>query len=131
MCCIEIITCEDCMAKHRYIKVHGKHFSDSLLSFAVGELHNEDNNIISKSELVRILNQHAISYNNDCINDYVYLANMVLSDYYGSSIEDERHMAKYIHDTIHDKDGYEGMIFCRWLTDAENKGVEINWDEHV
>lgn len=131
MCCVEIITCEDCIAKHRYLKVHGKHFSDSLLSFAVGELHNEDNAIISRSDLVRILNQHAISYNSECINDYVYLANMVLSDFYGSSIEDERHMAKYIHDTINDKDGYEGMIFCRWLTDVENKGVEINWDEHV
>lgn len=78
------------------------------------------------AEQLKFLAEH-----NPCgMGDDVYLANMVLSDYYGSSIEDERHMAKYIHDTINDKDGYEGMIFCRWLTDMENKGKEINWEEH-
>lgn len=53
---------------------------------------------------------------------------MVKADFWGSSIEDEEHMAKYISDTICDVDGYEGIVLCRFIADCNAKGIAIFWD---
>ena len=28
-------------------------------------------------------------------------------------------------------DGYEGMIFCRWIADAIGKAIELDWENFV
>lgn len=57
-----------------------------------------------------------------------YLASMVDADFWGSSIEDEEHMARYIKDVLCDVDGYEGIVFSRFLADCGAKGNVIFLD---
>jgi methyl coenzyme M reductase beta subunit len=63
--------------------------------------------------------------------DALYLANMVKADFWGSSIEDEEHMARYIENVICDPDGYDGLVFNRFLADCSGKGVVIFWEQMI
>ena len=47
------------------------------------------------------------------------------------SDEDEEHMARYIEDVICDPDGYEGLVFNRFLADCGGKGVAIFWENMI
>jgi hypothetical protein len=79
-------------------------------------------------ELKPILEKHKIEIESNDWYDALYLANMVKADFWGSSIEDEEHMAKYIEDVLCDVDGYEGIVFSRFLADCSAKGCVIFWD---
>lgn len=61
----------------------------------------------------------------------MYAANMCLADFWGSSIEDDYHLIKYIKDVIDDDDSYDGLVFNRWYADMCKKGIVINWENMV
>ena len=63
--------------------------------------------------------------------DTVFVANMGLADYLGSSVPDMEHLARYIRDVIDDPDGYEGIAFGRWFSDMCNKRVEVPWEDLI
>lgn len=56
---------------------------------------------------------------------------MAYNDFYGSSLKDEEHLALYVKDYIDDKDGYDGLPFCRWCADMEGKNIRINLDDMI
>jgi hypothetical protein len=56
---------------------------------------------------------------------------MVKADYWGSSIEDEEHLAKYIEDTLCDVDAAEGQVFARYLADCSVGGCIIYWESMI
>lgn len=45
------------------------------------------------------------------------------------SIEDEAHMAKMVKDIIDDADCPGGCIFRKWLSECDETGTLIDWDE--
>jgi len=57
--------------------------------------------------------------------DDVYVANMCLADFWGSSIQDEVHLARYVKDVIDDPDAAEGQVMARFMADCRNAGVVI------
>lgn len=56
---------------------------------------------------------------------------MCRADFYGSSITDDLHLAKYIKDVLDDTDAYDGIVFNRWYADMCKMGIVIDWDEMI
>lgn len=79
-------------------------------------------------ELKSLLEKNKVELESADWYDALYLANMVKADLWGSSIEDDEHLAKYVEDVICDVDGYDGIVFCRYLADCSAKGIVIHWD---
>ena len=120
----------------QYMSFYGMHFNKKLCDFAVGQMEKEDKatGVMKKitpmklEELKPILEKHKIEIESNDWYDALYLANMVKADYWGSSIEDEEHLAKYIEDTLCDVDAAEGQVLARYLADCSVKGCVIFWD---
>jgi hypothetical protein len=120
----------------QYLAYYGHHFNKKLCDFAVSKMKKEDKATgipkpitpMKMEELKSLLEKNKVELESDDWYDALYLASMVKADLWGSSIEDEEHMAKYIEDVICDVDGYDGIVFCRYLADCSAKGVVIHWD---
>lgn len=118
-----------------YMRHYGPHFNRKLSEFAVSMMTKESNGKdtkitpYNKEQVKTILEGQGISLHNDQLYDSVYVANMCKADFLGSSITDERHLAKYIKDVIDDPDGYDGIVFNRWYADMCYTGVAIDWEE--
>ena len=86
---------------------------------------------LDKTAVDELLKNNGITLDDARGYDYVYVANMCKADFYGTAIEDERHMALYIKCVIDDADAVSGMIFNRWLADCDTKGIAIDWEELI
>lgn len=78
-----------------------------------------------------ILKANNITLDNDKGYDAAYVFNMAKSDYLGSAIMDEAHLAKFVKDYLDDKDGFDGIAFSRFYADCLAKGVPILWEEMI
>ena len=85
----------------------------------------------SKDEVETILKRNNVEINNDQGYDKVFVMHMGLSDYFGSSIVDEAHLARYVKDVLDDEDGYDGIALTRFLADCCAKGVPIIWEDVI
>ena len=120
----------------QYLAYYGHHFNKKLCDFAVSKMKKEDKATgipkpitpMKMEELKSLLEKNKVELESEDWYDALYLASMVKADLWGSSIEDEEHMAKYIEDVICDVDGYDGIVFCRYLADCSAKGIVIHWD---
>lgn len=83
----------------------------------------------TQDEVDDMLRRLGIKIKNNKGYDCAYLASMVMADMWGSSIEDEIHMAKYIKDVLDDPDGGEEKAFRHWYSDMIEKGIPILWEE--
>lgn len=123
----------------QYLSYYGTHFNKLLCEFAVSKMKREDKQTgvikritpFTMEELKAMLEKYSVNIDTNEQYDALYLANMVKADYWGSSIEDEEHMARYIEDVICDPDGYEGLVFNRFLADCGGKGVAIFWENMI
>lgn len=120
----------------QYLSYYGLHFNKNLFEFAVSKMKRKDKATgkmvkitpPTLSELKSLLEKHEVEIDTNDLYDALYLMAMVKADFWGSSIEDEEHMAKYIENVICDPDGYTGIVFCRYMADCEAKGISIYWD---
>ena len=85
----------------------------------------------SKQDVDKLLQTYGVVLKNKDGYDYVFAANMCKADYLGSSVPDERHLAKYVKDVVDDVDGYDGLVFNRWFADTAKKGIVISWSELI
>ena len=119
-----------------YLSFYGFHFNKSLCENAVSKMTYKDKTTGKEKkiepkkmeELKSLLEKHKVVVEDNEWYDALYLANSAKADYLGNSLEDEEHLAKYIDDTLCDVDGYDGMIFIRFLADCGGKGEAIFWD---
>lgn len=111
-----------------YLRYYGLHFNKRLCDFAVSKM-KHGKSPISKEKAEEILNRHGVKLDNNELFDHVYVINMGNNDFFGSSIEDEKHLARYVKDVIDDEDGYDGIVFNRWYADMCRKGVPVEWEE--
>ena len=118
-----------------YYSRNGRHFNKRLCEYAVSQMRDSKGGRVTaytKDEISTIL-----ATINKTLNDYdapydaLYVANMAKSDFVGSSLEDNIHIARYINDVMNDADGYDGMILNRWLADMASKGKWIDWERMV
>lgn len=113
-----------------YLRYYGPHFSKKLCEYAISKMNkgNKPYTKLTKEQLDQILSRYNVNIDKSTY-DYLYLGNMVKADFYGSSIEDDRHLVLFIKDYLEDADGYDGIVFNRWYGDMCKKGIIINWEE--
>ena len=119
-----------------YLAFNGWHFNKKLCEWAVSKMYKV--NVVRKKEYITpytkesvmdLLKANGVKLENDFGYDAVYVANMAKADYYGSSISDDAHLAKFIKDYLDDPDGYEGIAFTRFYADCIGSGTPIMWED--
>jgi len=121
-----------------YLSYYGMNFSKKLYEFAVSNMRREtaDGKMekvkpMTADELKTLLSKHKIEIEHNDLYNALYLAAMVKADYWGSSIEQEEHLAKYIEDTLCDVDAAEGQVLARYLADCSVGGCIIYWESMI
>ena len=117
-----------------YLSLYSWHFSKKMCEFAISKMKDRNDEKVkmkTKEQVDAILKANNIELKNDYGYDAVFVYHMGLSDYSGSSIPDEAHLARYVKDVLDDKDGYEGVALTRFLADCNGKGVPIIWTDVI
>ncbi len=115
-----------------YLARHGWHFSKKAFGMAASKMRKgkgEKIEPMSYDEIDNILKKYAIDVKNDNGYDKAYVASMCRADYFGSSVEDEKHLAFFVRDFLDDPDGSDEKAFRHWYVDMVSMGVDIPWDE--
>ena len=120
-----------------YLRNNGRHFNKKSYEWAVKNMRKYNDTTrrferiepLDKNAVDELLKNNGITLDDARGYDYVYVANMCKADFYGTAVEDERHMALYIKCVIDDADAVGGMIFNRWLADCDTKGISIDWED--
>lgn len=118
----------------QYIDKHGYHFTNELAQYASSMMQNSNNVIHTwDSEQVRSVVDrlgYAIP-STSTIGDITYTANMCYADFFPSLIDTEDKCIQYAMNVANDIDGYEGIQFCRWLSDVNHKNITITWEKYI
>ena len=117
-----------------YFMNYGKHFNEKMCRFAVSMMRDRKGNkvgMMKKDDLEKKLKENNIEIENDVMHDAVYAMSMVLADFMGSSIEDEKHALLYVKDLLDDTDAADGQVFNRFFADCVNAGIPIEWSEMI
>lgn len=115
-----------------YLMNYGKHFNEKMCKFAVSLMRDRNGKKISlmkKDDVLAKLKENGVTLENDVMCDSTFVYHMALSDFIGSSIEDEKHICLYVKDLIDDEDQRDGFIFARFVSDCINNGEPIDWAE--
>jgi hypothetical protein len=117
-----------------YLSNYGWHFSKPMCEWAVSKMRDRNGDPVkmkTKEEVDTILKRNNIEIENDHGYDKVFVMHMGLTDYFGSSVVDEAHLAKYVKDVLDDEDGYDGVALTRFLADCNAKGIPIVWQDVI
>lgn len=120
-----------------YLNIYGWHFSKKMCDWATGHMYKIVNGTkkyitpMTKEGVESLLSNNNIVVKNGKAYDCVYIANMVLADFMGSSIHNDVDHARYIKDVIDDPDAYEGMPFTRFYADCIGSGTPIMWEDMI
>lgn len=123
----------------KYFRNYGFHFTKAAVEHAVKSLRKENPSTKKleaieawdKDQVDDLLKRCNVVLDNNQLYDYVWVANMVRSDYWKSSIEDEKHIAMMVKDIVDDPDQRDGFIFNRWVSDRLFNGEPIDWEDLV
>lgn len=118
-----------------YLANHGRHFSKPMLEWAVGMMEDRKGNKVDVvdrkkfDELMKVYNQTL--KHNEGYYDGPYVWCMAKSDYLGSSVIDEQHLAMYVKDYIDDIDGNPTRAFDEFYINCVAKGIDIPWEDLI
>lgn len=120
-----------------YLKNFGFHFNKKACEDAVKYLmrknpatgKTEPIEPKTKEEVEQILAKNGVKLEHNTMYDFVWVFNMLCSDYWKSGIDDELHLCKAVKDMIDDPDQRDGFIFNRWMGDRLFNGDPIDWAE--
>ena len=118
-----------------YLSAHGHHFSKPMLEWAVSMMRDRKGikqSVPEKKKVDEKLRSFGVELERDKgYYDPVYVWCMAKSDYLGSSIEDEAHLARYVKDYIDDPDGNPTRAFDEFYIGCVAKGVDIPWADLI
>lgn len=115
-----------------YLEGYGWHFSKRMAEWATSRMYDRDGKSVSgytRASLDNLYRTRGIKPKNIAGYDDVYVANMCLADFMGSSIKDEASLLLYVKDVLDDPDGYEGLPFTRFYADCIGSGTPIVWED--
>lgn len=120
-----------------YLRSYGYSFSKRACEYAIkgmmrmnsatGKMEKIDP--FTKEQAEELLAKHGINLENNVGYNFVYALNMIYSDRWKSSIDDELHLCKAVKDEIDDCDSVPESIFRCWITKQEDKGIPIPWED--
>lgn len=137
-----IIRIKDCHTQHEesqeeyseYVEKHGYHFTDALAEYASKMMQNANGQQHSwtASQVKKAMEGLGLTIpGHVTTGDAAYLANMYYADLFPDSLKDEASCLRAAHKVANDPDGYEGMIFCRWVADVIGKSTKIDWKKFI
>lgn len=85
----------------------------------------------TKDDVKALLAKYNIDIDKEDLYDATYIANMVKADFWGSSIEDEMHLARYIKDCLNDPDAADGTTMRRWYATMVASGTPVEWSDLI
>lgn len=115
-----------------YLKAYGWHFNKALCEEAVMNMTGRDGKplqIIGKEEVEKIMEQHGIKLKNNVGYDAVYVFNMAMADYYGSSLTDKQHVAMFVRDYLDDPDGTPTRALDEYVGRCIGAGTPVMWED--
>lgn len=113
-----------------YLSFNGRHFSKPLYEWAVKMMESrtgEKMRPVEKSVFDERMRANGVTLKRDKGYDGVYVWCMATSDYMGSSIADEAHLAKYVQDYIDDPDGSPTRAFDEFYAKTMALGIPVDW----
>lgn len=119
-------------AMRAYLSNYGWHFSKTMAEWAASLMTDKTGSPIkpyTREQVEIMLKNNAVKIADKYIYDAVYVANMAKADYWGSSIADEQHLAKFVGDYLNDPDGTPELAFSRFYSDTIIKGIPIFWED--
>ena len=120
-----------------YLSYYGWHFSKKMCEWAVSNMYRMNGrnkeyiDPITKDRLVDMQKVYNVKLSNKYEYDNLFVANMVKADFWGSAIQDEMALLKYVRDYTEDPDGYEGLPFTRFYADCIGSGTPIPWEDVI
>ena len=117
-----------------YLKTYGYHFNNDLADYAsrLMKNYNGQQHTWNVSQVKKQLEALGLSIPSKVTaGDITYAANIAYADYYPDLLKDENFCIKYAYMSASDIDGYEGMIFSRWLADVMGKSIKIDWQKFI
>lgn len=122
-----------------YLKNYGFHFNKKACEEAIKGLRRKNAatgkmeavESKSKEDIEQLLTKNNIKLEHNELYDFVWVYNMLMSDFWKSAIEDELHLCRAVKDMIDDPDQPDGFIFNRWLSDRLFAGRAIEWEDLI
>jgi len=118
-----------------YLASHGRHFSKPMLEWAVSMMRDRNGkrqSVPEKKQLDETFKTYGVEISrNKGYYDALYVWCMAKSDYLGSSIQDDAHLALYVKDYIDDRDGDETRAFDEFYINCIAKGIDIPWADVI
>lgn len=121
--------------QREYMMHYGEHFSKAAAMLAVKLMNEsadekkEEIKPMNLDEVDDMLKRHGVRLKNDVGYDKVYVVAKCMSDYLGSSVPDEAHLARHVKDVLDDPDGYDGMPFVEWYHKMLHRGIPVMWED--
>lgn len=119
----------------RYVARHGYHFTNELARVASDMMVNSNGypHKWTPEQVESMLKVHGYTRYDKCtLGDITYLANMAYADFYPKVIKDEQSCIKYAIQVANDPDGYDGLVFSRWIADLiGKKSKAIDWERFI
>ena len=118
-----------------YINNYGCHFNKKLCEWAVSQMYKVVNGKkekiqpYTKEQVDNLLKQNGVQVERNKLYDATSVMNMGKSDFLGSSIPNEQHLAKYVKDLLDDGDAEEGFVFNRFYADTMFMDNPVDWDD--
>ena len=115
-----------------YLAEYGNHFNRKLCDFAVDMMVDRKGNKLKpwdKEQTESFLRANGVTLSNNYGHDATYCINMLRADNWGSSIDDDRHLALGVKDFMDDFDGSETKAFDHFYIDCVGKGIPIFFEE--
>lgn len=115
-----------------YLSFNDFHFSKPMYRWAVSMMTDRNGKkaeFMEKEQVIDVLKRNSVTVEKDMGYDIPYVYAMARSDYFGSSITDEAHLAKFVKDYIDDPDGYETRAFDEFLAKLNAKSVSVPWED--
>ena len=116
----------------KYLRHYGWHFSPKMVEWAVSMMIDRKGEPLkpyTMEALKTMLPSNGVVIEDALMYDALYVANMAKADFYGSSITDELHLAKFVGDYLKDKDGYDGQPFARFYADLSKQDIPVYWED--
>lgn len=117
-----------------YLSYHGRHFSKPMYEWAVKMMigrNGEKMKPVAKETFDEKMRANNVTLENDWAYDGPYVWCMASADYYGSSITDEAHLAKYVKDYLDDTDGSKTRAFDEFYAKTMALGIPIVWEDVI
>lgn len=117
-----------------YVKKHGYHFTDALAEHVSKMMQNANGQQHSwtAAQVKKVMESLGLTIPSKVTTgDVAYLANMYYADLFPDPLKDEVSCLRAAHKIANDPDGYDGMVFYRWIADAIGKAVHIDWDKFI